>query len=253
MSAAVTAPRRRQLGSGGWWTRYDAELCRCQDHRGALLAAIEGVVRLQAGVTRAVDVGGGTGKIAKCLLGARVGAVAIVDRSADALAVARESCEPCTADGASDVSYHEADQRSLPLADGAYDLVVAGWALSYLKSEHEEWHRDGSSGGPWRAEVDAALAEWERVLAPGGTLIVFETRGTPTATPQRAGSDLSPSASPFTHTSTHTQARRPPRRSERAASSTSTCAARDCTRPLYRLPPFPPPSRSTSLHLAPPS
>ena len=28
------------------------------------------------------------------------------------------------------------------------------------------WHRDGSSSGPWREEVDAALAEMERLLLP---------------------------------------------------------------------------------------
>lgn len=190
MVATAMAPRRRQIGHGGWWTRYDAELCRFQDHSGALLAAIEGVVLLEPGVTRAVDVGGGTGKLAR-VLGTRVGTVAIVDRSADALAVARDACEPRESDvTAPRFSYHEADQRCLPLPDGAFDLVVAGWALSYLKSEHEEWHRDGSSSGPWRAEVDAALAEWERVLAPGGTLVIFETRGTATATAQRAGSLL---------------------------------------------------------------
>ena len=51
----------------------------------------------------------------------------------------------------------------MPLPDGCAGLVVAGWAISYLKAEYEVWHRDGSSSGPWREEVDAALAEMERL------------------------------------------------------------------------------------------
>ena len=153
---------------------------------------------LRRGATRVADVGGGTGKLAR-RLAPRVGRVAVADRSADALDVARASLLPSGGDdgepeerrdGGERFSFHEADLRALPLAAGDFDLVVVGWALSYLKSEHEQWHADGSASGPWRSEVDAALAELERVLAPGGTLVILETQGTATAEPQRAGSHL---------------------------------------------------------------
>jgi hypothetical protein len=69
-------------------------------------------------------------------------------------------------------------------------VVRHAGAVSYLKSEHEVWHKDGSSDGPWREEVDRALREFDRVLAPGGVLLLLETQGTATPTPQRAGSWL---------------------------------------------------------------
>lgn len=147
-------------------TRYDAMLCRRQDYRGALLAAIDRVLPLHAGMT-VVDVGTGTGKLARMVSG-RVGRVSAYDRSAEMIAVAR-------ADGPSNVEWGVADVRAVPLPDGCADLVLAGWALSYLKAEHEEWYADGSSGGPWREELDRAVAELDRLLAPGGALVVLET------------------------------------------------------------------------------
>ena len=83
-----------------------------------------------------------------------------------------------------------ADARRLPLADESVDLAVAGWALSYLKAEHEEWYADGSYGGAWRDEVDAALGELDRALGDGGVAVIFETQGTATAAPRRGGSHL---------------------------------------------------------------
>lgn len=171
--------------------RYD-ELCRCQDDAGALVAALLDVVpalrQKKKSCCRVADVGAGTGKLAR-LLAPHVGFVSVSDRSAEAIAIARASCDAAEfADCA--MEFHVADLRALPLADASVDVAIAGWAVSYLKSEYEEWHADGSYGGPWREEVDRALAELERILAPGGTLVLLETMGTATANPQRAGSHL---------------------------------------------------------------
>ena len=139
--------------------RYDT-LCSRQDHAGNMLAQLRSVV---AGNTLAslhvVDVGTGTGKLAR-LLAPHVQSVSAFDRSDDMITAAR------AATSARNVSFAVADVRSVPLPDGCAGLVVAGWAISYLKAEYEVWHRDGSSSGPWREEVDAALAEMERLLPP---------------------------------------------------------------------------------------
>ena len=162
--------------------RYDEALCQQQDHANALVQAIRDVIPLLPH-THLADVGAGTGKLAR-RLAEHVGTIDIVDRSAEALSVARTSF----ADRA--VRLHQTDLRALPLQSGSVHLVVAGWAVSYLKSENEVWHEDGSSSGPWRDEVDAALREMDRVLAPGGTMIILETLGTATVTEQRSGSWL---------------------------------------------------------------
>ena len=155
--------------------RYDAEICRNQGVA-ALLAAIEAVHPLQPHF-HVVDAGCGTGKLAR-LIAPRVSRVSAFDRAADCLAVAREAAPP-------NVTYAEADLRRLPVADGCADVACAGWALSYLKAEHEEWYADGSYGGAWRDEVDAALGELDRALADGGVAVVFETQGTATEAPRR--------------------------------------------------------------------
>ena len=54
--------------------------------------------------------------------------------------------------------FHVADLRTLPMANPV-NLAVASWSRVPVKSENETWYPDGSSGGPWREEVDAALAE----------------------------------------------------------------------------------------------
>ena len=167
-------------------TRYDEALCRRQDHAGELLAALQAIVPNLGCSSRVADVGAGTGKLSR-LLAPHVASIILVDRSSDALSVARGQLaahHDCA------ISFCEADMRTLPLANESVDLVIVGWAVSYLKSEHEIWHPDGSSGGPWRDEVDRAMKEFDRVLAPGGTLVILETMGTAVERSQRSGSWL---------------------------------------------------------------
>ena len=153
--------------------RYDT-LCNRQDHAGNTLAEVRNVV---AGNTLAslhvVDIGTGTGKLAR-LLAPHVQSVSAFDRSDEMITAAR------AATSARNVTFAVADVRSVPLPDGCAGLVVAGWAISYLKAEHEVWHRDGSSSGPWREEVDAALAEME-----GSCRLTLTLTLTPTPTPTR--------------------------------------------------------------------
>lgn len=184
--------------------RYDTELCCRQDHAGEILRQLQLLAPwMSPASTRVADVGAGTGKLTRLLAG-HCQSIAAFDRSSEVLAVAeqrqpspsspppppQEQHNNCSAASSSSAAVHfaVADARRLPLAEGSVDLVIAGWALSYLKSEHEEWYADGSYGGAWREEVDAALAELDRVLCGGGVCVLLETQGTATTTPQRDGS-----------------------------------------------------------------
>ena len=174
-------------------SRYDTELCRKQDYAGNIIAELWSVAPhlfVREGVLQpcaAADIGCGTGKLARLLVRRGCRSVAAFDRSSEVVKIANAASDHDEAK----VTFAVADQRCLPLADSSVDIAIAGWALSYLKSEHEVWnHADGTYGGPWRDEVDRALSEMQRVLRPGGVAVVLETMGTATETPQRAGSHL---------------------------------------------------------------
>ncbi|MEC0201905.1 class I SAM-dependent methyltransferase [Paenibacillus lautus] len=67
-----------------------------------------------------------------------------------------------------------ADHRSLPVDSSSVDLIVSGWSISYLAdSSHKEW----------RENLELVMAELQRVLRPGGTILILETMGTGTETP----------------------------------------------------------------------
>ncbi|ANA78561.1 class I SAM-dependent methyltransferase [Paenibacillus glucanolyticus] len=67
-----------------------------------------------------------------------------------------------------------ADHRSLPLASSSVDLVVSGWSISYLAHSNQE---------NCSQNLEQVMAELQRVLRPGGTIIILETMGTGTDTP----------------------------------------------------------------------
>jgi ubiquinone/menaquinone biosynthesis C-methylase UbiE len=99
------------------------------------------------GMGRVLDVGCGTGILTARLAGeAGAELVAGCDFSLGMLTQARER------DGR--IGWVQADALRLPIADGAFDAVVST----------EAFH--------WFPDPDAALAEFHRVLAPGGRALV---------------------------------------------------------------------------------
>lgn len=62
-----------------------------------------------------------------------------------------------------------ADMRFAPFASHSADMVIAGWSFCYLAV----W-----GGDAWQREIDQGLAEAERLLRPGGVMIVLENYGT---------------------------------------------------------------------------
>jgi len=100
---------------------------------------------------RVLDVACGTGVVAR-LAAERVGAAGIVsgiDLNPGMLAVARSVTPTSTA-----VEWHQSSAESLPLPDEAFDVVLCQMGLQFVPDK------------------PAALREMQRVLAPGGRLII---------------------------------------------------------------------------------
>jgi ubiquinone/menaquinone biosynthesis C-methylase UbiE len=153
---------------------YDL-LVEAEDCDGNLLPALEAIVPIAG--AEALDVGVGTGRIARLLLahGARVVGV---DRAPAMLAVARRHLERYPADR---WELHRADAAALPVASGWADVAIAGWAFGHMRYEHAE---------AWRDVVARAIAEMRRALRPAGALIIIETLGTGTEVPRPPSAEL---------------------------------------------------------------
>lgn len=143
--------------------RYHA-LVSAEDTDGNLSPALS--ARLPAPGARVVEVGCGTGRLTRMLLDAGMcvtateGAAAMLDEARDQLG------------GPSDtLSLAVADARALPFGDDTFDAGVAGWVFG---------HFTGWMPETWEAEVDRAVGELERVVRPGGDLVILETLGTGT-------------------------------------------------------------------------
>lgn len=143
---------------------YDERFAIVHDDRTAAqaLREVESLLgrRLRAG-ERVLDAGCGTGYLAAGLRRARPDVVVVgSDLSAGMLANARDAGAWPLVQG---------DAGRLPFGDGAFDLVVARGVLHHLP------------------DVAGALAEWRRVLAPGGTVVLLSE---PTPTVERHGAVL---------------------------------------------------------------
>ncbi len=146
---------------------YDA-MVSAEDCDGNLLPALERIVSF--GNATVVDVGVGTGRIARQLLprGARVIGV---DRATAMIEVARRRLAAFPADR---WELHVAGADRLPVESAVADVAIAGWTFGHMRYEH---------ASEWQATVDRALAEMARVTGPGGTRIVIETLGTGVESP----------------------------------------------------------------------
>lgn len=101
---------------------------------------------------RVLDVACGTGLVARLAAEhvGRTGTVTGIDISPDMIEVAKATPAPTVPA----VDWHVGDATSLPLPDGAYDVVLCQMGLMFIEDRV------------------AALTEMRRVLAPGGRLVV---------------------------------------------------------------------------------
>jgi ubiquinone/menaquinone biosynthesis C-methylase UbiE len=139
-----------------------------EDHEGNILKAIRAVMPIEG--IDVVETGAGTGRLT-CLLAPHVRSIQAYDSSDAMLDVARDRL---TEMGMQNWSAGVADHRALPAADGSADLAISGWSVCYLV----DWSR-----GDWKPDVLKALSEMQRVLRPGGKIVLIETQGTGFETP----------------------------------------------------------------------
>jgi ubiquinone/menaquinone biosynthesis C-methylase UbiE len=142
--------------------RYEL-LVSHEDYEGNLLKVIQRITALEG--KDVIDLGAGTGRLT-CLLAPFVHSIAAFDASEQMLQVAADKLGKT---GLTNWRTGVADHRHLPVEDQSIDLCISGWSICYLV----DWNRQA-----WRAEVEAALAEMNRVLKPGGSIVIIETQGT---------------------------------------------------------------------------
>lgn len=144
-----------------------------EDYRGNLLPAIRHIQPLDGRL--AVEFGAGTGRITGLLAG-HVRQLYSFDftESMLRLAQARQRGQ-----GWENVALALADSRRMPLRAGRADFAIEGWAFLQIAV----WHPQD-----WQAQLGRALDEMQRVVRPGGRLILIETLGT---------GESAPNVSPF--------------------------------------------------------
>lgn len=113
---------------------------------------------------RVLDVACGTGDLALAFAAAGARQVLGCDFTFDMLTIARRKCDRCV--GAAP-RFHAGDAMRLPLADGAVDVASIAFGIRNV------------------VEPSRAIAEFHRVLRPGGRLVILEF-GLPTRRVTRA-------------------------------------------------------------------
>lgn len=118
-----------------------------------------------------LDLGAGSGRLSM-LLAADARSLICTDISQPMLDILDDKCSEALV--SRNWTTMVADHRNLPVASSSVDLIVSGWSISYLAdSSHEEW----------RENLELVMSELHRVLRPGGTILILETMGTGTETP----------------------------------------------------------------------
>lgn len=112
-----------------------------------------------------VELGAGTGRLTRFLALSSVNVTAC-DSSHHMLSQAKDILEKLEI---ANVTLCVSDMRRSPFAAASADMVIAGWSFCYLAV----WGQDR-----WKQELQLGLEEANRLLRPGGVMILLENFGT---------------------------------------------------------------------------
>jgi ubiquinone/menaquinone biosynthesis C-methylase UbiE len=149
--------------------RYQALVGR-EDYEGNLLPAILAVDALAG--RDVIELGAGTGRVS-CLIASIAQRLVAADISHHMLTYGKRRLEELQLS-----NWHVSleSHRWLPFADGTADVIIAGWSFCYAALD---------AGEGWQPALEQALAQVERVLRPGGVLVLIESLGTGFESPNR--------------------------------------------------------------------
>ena len=142
--------------------QYEALVSR-EDYQGQLLPALQKITSFNS--KQVVEFGAGTGRLTT-QVASFARSIQGFDISQHMLDVAGQKL---TQSGLTNWHIQTADHRRVPAADHSADVILSGWSVCYVVVDHPQG---------WQAEIDKVLAEMNRVLIPGGKIILIETLGT---------------------------------------------------------------------------
>ncbi len=154
-----------------YWDHAEAYevLVSHEDYQGNLVRVIQSIQPLAGSV--GVEFGCGTGRISGLLAG-DVQKLLACDFSEAMLRVAQANKQRLRWKNVHQVI---GDSRRMPVRSGWADFAIEGWAFLQIAV----WHTQD-----WQVQLNRALEEMQRLVRPGGKLILIETLGTGESAPR---------------------------------------------------------------------